>query len=403
MGRLKPTKFTDVAMEGAFWRERLDTVLTRTIPSQHVRLKEYGILEFAEAAAAASAAPLPASAATACRPRCSGTPTSASGSRRRAMPSRTGATSDDRGADRRHRRRSRQGAAARRLPQLLVSRPRARQALDQSPRQARALLRRPPARRRDRLLSRRPDGGGCSTSCCAMSTTSRACSDRTESQKHGYCGHQEIELALVKLYRRHRRPEAPRSRRLFHRRARRSSRTISTSRRWRAATTRRNTGSRPTSTASRTCRSASRTRSSAMRCAPCTCTRRWPTSPPSSTTQALKRACERLWQDVTGKRMYVTAGLGPSSSNEGFTAGLRPAQRHRLCRDLRLGRADLLGAAHAQSRLRRQIRRRDGARALQRRAHRPLPRRRRTISTRTSSRATAATSAGTGTPAPAAR
>ena len=26
---------------------------------------------------------------------------------------------------------------------------------------------------------------------------------------------------------------------------------------------------------------------------------------------SLKRACEALWEDVTGKRMYVTAGLGP--------------------------------------------------------------------------------------------
>ena len=34
---------------------------------------------------------------------------------------------------------------------------------------------------------------------------------------------------------------------------------------------------------------------------------------------ALKRACEMLWKDVTSKRMYVTAGLGPSASNEGFT------------------------------------------------------------------------------------
>jgi uncharacterized protein len=33
----------------------------------------------------------------------------------------------------------------------------------------------------------------------------------------------------------------------------------------------------------------------------------------------LKAACERLWADVTSKRMYVTAGLGPSASNEGFT------------------------------------------------------------------------------------
>jgi hypothetical protein len=34
---------------------------------------------------------------------------------------------------------------------------------------------------------------------------------------------------------------------------------------------------------------------------------------------ALKTACERLWRDVTSKRMYVTAGLGPSADNEGFT------------------------------------------------------------------------------------
>jgi DUF1680 family protein len=34
---------------------------------------------------------------------------------------------------------------------------------------------------------------------------------------------------------------------------------------------------------------------------------------------ALKQACETLWRDVTSKRMYVTGGIGPSESNEGFT------------------------------------------------------------------------------------
>jgi DUF1680 family protein len=34
---------------------------------------------------------------------------------------------------------------------------------------------------------------------------------------------------------------------------------------------------------------------------------------------SLKRACEVLWKDVTSKRMYVTAGLGPDAANEGFT------------------------------------------------------------------------------------
>ena len=33
----------------------------------------------------------------------------------------------------------------------------------------------------------------------------------------------------------------------------------------------------------------------------------------------LKSACETLWADVTRTRMYVTGGFGPSASNEGFT------------------------------------------------------------------------------------
>jgi len=32
-------------LEGAFWKERLDTVLRTTIPSQHEKLGEYKILE----------------------------------------------------------------------------------------------------------------------------------------------------------------------------------------------------------------------------------------------------------------------------------------------------------------------------------------------------------------------
>ncbi len=45
MSRFAPTRFVDVHLEGRFWRERLETVLTRTIPSQHVQLGKNGILE----------------------------------------------------------------------------------------------------------------------------------------------------------------------------------------------------------------------------------------------------------------------------------------------------------------------------------------------------------------------
>ena len=45
MSQYHPVRFVNVRLEGDFWRERLDTVLARTIPSQHDKLAEYGILE----------------------------------------------------------------------------------------------------------------------------------------------------------------------------------------------------------------------------------------------------------------------------------------------------------------------------------------------------------------------
>jgi len=45
MGKFLPVGFADVRLEGDFWKERLDTVLARTIPSQHEKLGEYKILE----------------------------------------------------------------------------------------------------------------------------------------------------------------------------------------------------------------------------------------------------------------------------------------------------------------------------------------------------------------------
>jgi len=45
MQRFSPVNFPDVRLEGQFWKERLDTVLARTIPSQHKKLAEYTILD----------------------------------------------------------------------------------------------------------------------------------------------------------------------------------------------------------------------------------------------------------------------------------------------------------------------------------------------------------------------
>ena len=45
MSRYAPVPFPQVKLEGQFWHERLDTVLGRTVPSQHKKLAEVGILD----------------------------------------------------------------------------------------------------------------------------------------------------------------------------------------------------------------------------------------------------------------------------------------------------------------------------------------------------------------------
>ena len=45
MSRYAPIPFPAVRLEGKFWHERLETVLDRTVPSQHKKLGEYGILD----------------------------------------------------------------------------------------------------------------------------------------------------------------------------------------------------------------------------------------------------------------------------------------------------------------------------------------------------------------------
>ncbi|GAI73146.1 unnamed protein product, partial [marine sediment metagenome] len=35
--------------------------------------------------------------------------------------------------------------------------------------------------------------------------------------------------------------------------------------------------------------------------------------------EQLRTACDRLWNNLTSKQMYITGGIGPSKANEGFT------------------------------------------------------------------------------------
>ena len=111
-------------------------------------------------------------------------------------------------------------------------------------------------------------------------------------QKRGYPGHQEIELALVKLYR------LTGDRRRLDLAAyfideRGRSRTISPRKRWRAATIRPPIGRGPMNTTSPTFPCASRRRWSAMRCAACTWPRRWRTSPSNSATMISSARAKR--------------------------------------------------------------------------------------------------------------
>lgn len=48
MRRFNPVDFTHVNLSGPFWSERLETVLTRTVPSQYQKLDDSGILESLE-------------------------------------------------------------------------------------------------------------------------------------------------------------------------------------------------------------------------------------------------------------------------------------------------------------------------------------------------------------------
>lgn len=142
---------------------------------------------------------------------------------------------------------------------------------------------------------------------------------RAEGQKRGYPGHQEIELALVKLYRLtgdekrldlasyfidERGREPPH---YFTEEA--LARGDDPAKFW-AKTYEYNQSHMPVREQTRMVGHAVRAMYMACAMADLAFERK---------DEGLKRACEALWRDVTTAQMYVTAGLGPRESNEGFT------------------------------------------------------------------------------------
>jgi DUF1680 family protein len=142
---------------------------------------------------------------------------------------------------------------------------------------------------------------------------------RSEGQKRGYCGHQEIELALVKLYRLtgdERRLELAsyfideRGRQPPHYFTEEAlARGDDPAKFW-ARTYEYNQSHLPVREQMRMVGHSVRAMYMACAMADLAFERG---------DEELKRACEALWRDVTTAQMYVTAGLGPRESNEGFT------------------------------------------------------------------------------------
>jgi DUF1680 family protein len=316
MRRLSPVRFTDVAIQGDFWRERLDTVLTRTIPSQYEKLRANGILESLTVPQPAPPLRIP--------------PGGHGLSMQVFWDSDVGKWIEAASYALSHRRDSAIEAQIDEITEWL----------------ARAQL--PDGYLNCWFIGRHPDLRwtnlrDCHELYCAghllegaiayyQATGRRRLLDILcryvdhigevlgpgAQQKHGYCGHQEIELALVRLY--HATgtrkyldlatyfiDERGRSPHYFDVEA--LARGDDPARYW--------FKNYEYSQSHRPVREQDKVVGHAVRAM-------YMYSAMADLAlelddAALKRACEVLWRDVTGKRMYVTAGIGPSASNEGFT------------------------------------------------------------------------------------
>ena len=163
-----------------------------------------------------------------------------------------------------------------------------------------------------------PDGARCSTSWSATSITSPPSSAAVPDRSAAIRGHQEIELALVKLYRltgdRRRLDLAAyfideRGHQPHYFTEEALARGDDPASYW-AGTYEYNQSHIPVREQTRMVGHAVRAMYMASAMADLAL---------ELGDDGLKRACEALWRDVTAAQMYVTAGLGPKETNEGFT------------------------------------------------------------------------------------
>ena len=367
-----PIPFADVAMTGPFWRERLDTALTRTIPSQHVKLKEAGILDSLKLPKPVPPLTIP------CNKHNFTTQIFWDSDVGKWIEAASYALSHRRDADVEAKIDAIVDDLARaqspdgylncwyngREPDKRWTNLRDNHELYNAGHLlegAIAYFRATGRRRFLDLMERYMDHVA-------------AIFGRGPGQKRGYDGHQEIELALVKLYRltgdRRRLDLAAyfideRGRQPHYFTQEAIARGEDPAAFW-AGTYEYNQSHLPVREQTKMVGHAVR----AMYMASAMADLALELDDPG-----LKRACEALWRDVTDGADLRDRRARTEGEQRRLHRALRPAQRNRLRRDLRFRRARLLGAADAASRSRRRLRRRDGARALQRGAERPVARR----------------------------
>jgi uncharacterized protein len=317
MRRYTPVNFTDVRIEGQFWRERLDTVLARTIPSQHQRMREYGILDSLKLPRPVPPLRIP--------------PNRHNFSTQIFWDSDVGKWIEAASYALSHRR-------DKTIEDQI-------EAITDDLEKAQApdgylncwYLGREPEKRWTNLRDNHElycAGHMLEGAIAYFQATGRrrlldvmlryvdhiaTVFGRAEGQKRGYCGHQEIELALIKLYhvtkdRKHLDLAAyfidERGRQPHYFDQETEARGESPREFW-AKTYEYNQSHKPVREQDKVVGHAVRAMYMYTAMADLAA---------DLGDESLKATCERLWQDVTSKRMYVTAGLGPSASNEGFTA-----------------------------------------------------------------------------------